>query len=162
MAPSPGPPRHQTRRGHACRERDLHADRYDGLRHGDGHISLNVNKANPTVAVSPTAAPITYGSALSASKLSGGTASTPGAFTWTTPPRAHHHGLEFRGRDLHANGFDRLQHCDEHGKCYREQGHAEVTWPTASAITYGQALSNSTLTGGIANGRHLRLDQPHR
>ena len=33
-----------------------------------------------------------------------------------------------------------------------EQGNTTVTaWPTASAITYGQTLASSTLTGGTAS-----------
>jgi hypothetical protein len=48
-----------------------------------GSVQLVVNKATPTITTWPTASAITYGAALSTSTLTGGTASTPGAFAWT-------------------------------------------------------------------------------
>ena len=47
-------------------------------------VNFTINKANP-VTTWPTAASITYGSALSASALSGGANITPGVFAWTAP-----------------------------------------------------------------------------
>lgn len=47
--------------------------------------SLTVNKATPTVSAWPTASAITSGQTLAFSKLSGGAASTPGSFVFTTP-----------------------------------------------------------------------------
>jgi hypothetical protein len=44
-----------------------------------------VLKATPTLVTAPTASAITYGQALSASTLSGGSASVPGSFAFTTP-----------------------------------------------------------------------------
>jgi len=48
-------------------------------------VSVVVNKATPTMAAAPTASPITAGQALSASTLSGGSASVPGTFAWASP-----------------------------------------------------------------------------
>lgn len=42
----------------------------------------------PTVSAWPTASSITYGQTLASSTLTGGTASTPGTFAWTTPSTA--------------------------------------------------------------------------
>jgi hypothetical protein len=50
---------------------------------GNKTANFTINKANPTVTTWPTAASITYGSALSVSALSGG--DTHGAFAWTSP-----------------------------------------------------------------------------
>jgi hypothetical protein len=47
-------------------------------------VTITVNQATPTVSVWPTASAITYGQTLSSSTLTGGTASTPGTFTFTT------------------------------------------------------------------------------
>jgi hypothetical protein len=44
-----------------------------------------VNQATPTVSVWPTAGAITSGQTLASSTLTGGTASVPGGFAWTTP-----------------------------------------------------------------------------
>jgi len=46
---------------------------------------VTVNKATPVVTVWSTASPITYGQTLASSTLTGGTASVPGTFSWTTP-----------------------------------------------------------------------------
>jgi alpha-tubulin suppressor-like RCC1 family protein len=50
-----------------------------------GARTIEVMKGTPVIAVAPTASAITEGQALSASTLSGGTASVPGTFAWTTP-----------------------------------------------------------------------------
>jgi hypothetical protein len=52
----------------------------------DGSISvLTLNKTTPTLTTAPTASSIIYGQALSNSILSGGVASVPGTFAFTTP-----------------------------------------------------------------------------
>ncbi len=48
-------------------------------------VTIAVGKGTPTISVAPTASAITAGQALSSSELSGGTASVPGTFAWTTP-----------------------------------------------------------------------------
>ena len=47
--------------------------------------TFTIAKGTPSITVVPTASAITDGQALSASVLSGGTASVAGAFAWTTP-----------------------------------------------------------------------------
>jgi hypothetical protein len=49
------------------------------------NVSVTVLKASPTLTTAPTASAIYYGQALSASALSGGVASVPGTFAFTTP-----------------------------------------------------------------------------
>ena len=46
--------------------------------------AFTIAKATPTVSVAPTASAVTVGAQLSTSNLSGGTASVPGTFAWTT------------------------------------------------------------------------------
>lgn len=60
-------------------------------------VQLTVNKATPTVSAWPTASAIAAGQALSASTLSGGTASVPGAFAWTTPTTVPATGTSSQG-----------------------------------------------------------------
>jgi hypothetical protein len=48
-------------------------------------VTVAVAKGTPSITAVPTASAITNGQALSASVLSGGTASVAGTFTWTTP-----------------------------------------------------------------------------
>jgi len=47
--------------------------------------AFTIAKATPTVSAAPTASTVTAGALLSSSSLSGGTASVPGTFAWTTP-----------------------------------------------------------------------------
>ena len=47
--------------------------------------AFTITKANPTVSLAPTASAVTVGEQLSASNLSGGTASVAGTYAWTTP-----------------------------------------------------------------------------
>jgi hypothetical protein len=51
----------------------------------DDSVQLTVNPAMPIISTVPTASAIVSGAALSASILTGGTASTPGTFAWTAP-----------------------------------------------------------------------------
>jgi len=48
-------------------------------------IVAGIAKATPTITTLPTAVPITYGAALSASTLNGGAASVAGTFAWSDP-----------------------------------------------------------------------------
>ena len=54
-------------------------------------------KTTPTVTAWPTASAITYGQALASSTLTGGTASTAGAFAWTTPSTVPQVGTDSEG-----------------------------------------------------------------
>jgi hypothetical protein len=47
--------------------------------------TLEIVKATPSITAAPTASAITVGQALSSSTLTGGSASVPGSFAWTTP-----------------------------------------------------------------------------
>jgi hypothetical protein len=51
-------------------------------------VTLMVNKATPTVTVWPTASAITYNQTLGSVILTGGTASVPGSFAFSTPTTA--------------------------------------------------------------------------
>jgi hypothetical protein len=48
-------------------------------------VSVTVAKGTPSITAAPTATAITYGQSLSASTLSGGSASVAGSFAWTSP-----------------------------------------------------------------------------
>jgi hypothetical protein len=54
--------------------------------------SVTVGKATPTITTAPTATPINYGQTLASSTLSGGVASVPGSFAFTTPSSAPNAG----------------------------------------------------------------------
>jgi hypothetical protein len=117
-----------------------------------GTVSLTVGKATPTVSAWPTAGGITYGQTLASSTLTGGTASTAGTFAWvtsTTSPAV--------GTTTYPAIFTPTDTTDYNtvtGSVSVTTGKATPTvsvWPTASGISYGQTLANSTLSGGTAS-----------
>ncbi|MFN7676616.1 beta strand repeat-containing protein, partial [Flavobacterium sp.] len=59
--------------------------------------SFTVTKATPTISVAPTASGIIYGQTLASSTLTGGTASTPGTFAFTTPSTVPNAGTANQG-----------------------------------------------------------------
>jgi hypothetical protein len=109
-----------------------------------------VSKANPTVTW-PTTGAITYGEALSAAVFSG--ASTNGNFAFTSPETIPNAGI--------AQNFEVIftpEDTANYNTLFQDvavtvnKANPTVTWPTAGAITAGQALSLSTLSGGSATG----------
>ncbi len=115
-------------------------------------IEVEVHRATPEIQNWPSATAITYGQTLADSSLEGGAASVPGAFVFVAPDTAPDAGVHVAA----------LQFQPEDSECYVEvNGEIEVTvhkadtevsaWPTATTITYGQSLGNSTLSGGEAS-----------
>jgi len=118
--------------------------------------TLTINKVNPTVTW-PTATAITYGTALSASHLTDGSASVNGApvsgtFMWTngaTVPSA--------GNPSYEVTFTPADTANYHTLTYNvaitvNKANPAVTWPTAATITYGQTLANAVFTGDSGSG----------
>jgi hypothetical protein len=117
-----------------------------------GSVSVTVNKATPTVSVWPTASAITYGQTLASSTLSGGTASVGGSFAWTTSSTAP--GAGSQSESVTFTPSDTTDYNTVVGLVTVTVNKATPTvsaWPTASAITYGQTLASSTLSGGTAS-----------
>ena len=118
--------------------------------------TLTVNKADPSISAWPAASPITLGQSLADSTLVGGTATPEGAFAWTnpseeptetgtqpysatfTPTDTVNYNTAQNNVNLTVNEFVKLDP-------------DVIAWPAASAITYGQTLAASTLSGGSAS-----------
>ena len=114
--------------------------------------TITVGKGTPSVSVWPTASGITYGQTLSASTLSGGSASVAGSFAWTTPSTAPGVGTATYG--VTFTPTDTTDFTTTTGTVSVTVSKATPSvsvWPTASGITYGQTLSSSTLSGGSAS-----------
>ena len=117
-----------------------------------GSVNVTVNKATPTVSAWPTASAITYGQTLASSTLSGGTASVGGTFAWTTPSTSP--GAGTASESVTFTPTDATDYNTVTGSANIAVNKATPTvsaWPTASAITYGQTLASSTLSGGTAS-----------
>jgi uncharacterized protein YccT (UPF0319 family) len=116
------------------------------------NVSVTVLQATPTLVTAPTASAITYGQALSASTLSGGSASVPGSFAFTTPTATPGVGTTNQSVTFSpTNNIDYSTISFNVSVTVLQATPTLVTAPTASAITYGQALSASTLSGGSAS-----------
>jgi len=117
-----------------------------------GSVGVVVSKATPSVSAWPTASAITFGQTLAASTLSGGTASAPGAFSWTTSTTAPAMGTASQSVTFTAtDATDYNTVAGSANVTVNKAAPAVSPWPTASAITYGQTLALSTLSGGTAS-----------
>jgi len=112
-----------------------------------GTAPVSVNRAVPTVSTWPTAAAITYGQTLASATLSGGAASVTGTFAYATPAIAPSAGT----------AAQQVRFTPDNANYETVTGTVDVTvnkatptfdpLPTPSALTYGQTLGESTLTG---------------
>ena len=113
--------------------------------------TYTVAKATPVVTAAPAASAITYGQALSNSVLSGGAASVPGAFAFTTPATVPDQGTADQSVTFTPTATAMYAAVVFNVSVTVDKAAPAITTPpAASAITYGQALSNSVLSGGAA------------
>ena len=118
-------------------------------------VSLTVGKAPTTISTNPTAAAITYGLTLSESALTGGAASTAGAFSWTNGSTVPE--LSDSNSTLYSVTFTPTDSVNYNNSTtliritVNKPAPVINEAPATSAITYGQQLSASILTGGSAS-----------
>jgi hypothetical protein len=113
-------------------------------------VPLTVNQATPTITW-PSASAITYGQTLASSTLTGGASTPAGTFNWTTSTIAPAAGSQ--SESVTFTPSDTTDYSTVTGTVTVTVNQATPTvsaWPTASAITYGQTLASSTLSGGIS------------
>lgn len=118
-----------------------------------GQVSVTANNSKlPTVSAWPTASAITYGQTMASSTLMGGTASVPGAFAWTAPATTPSAGTPSESVTFTPTDTTDYSAVTGHVNVIVNKATPTVSaWPGASAITYGQTLASSTLTGGTAS-----------
>ena len=115
-------------------------------------LDVTVAPATPSIITSPTATPIAAGQTLNSSTLNGGEASAEGTFTWENPNTAPETGTTTQNFVFTPN--DTTNYTSTTGTVSVTVNKATPTVtspPSASAITYGQPLSASTLDGGEAS-----------
>ena len=114
-------------------------------------VSSTVNKATPTI-TAPTASAITFGQTLADSAVSGGTASVPGTFAFTTPATAPNAGTASQGVTFTPTDAANYNTATSSVNVTVNKAEVDITEvPTASVITFGQTLADSTLSGGAAS-----------
>ena len=116
------------------------------------NVNVVVNPATPPTITWPTASDITFGAALSASTLTGGS-TEHGTFAWTNPayvPEVPGGSFQvtFTPADTTNIDWTGVTLTQDVAVVVNPATPPTITWPTASDITFGAALSASTLTGG--------------
>lgn len=116
---------------------------------------FTIAKATPTITTLPQAAIITEGQALSEAVLDGGVGSVPGTFAFTSPGFIPSAGSTTQ--EITFTPTDSVNYASVTATVtVRSQGTSAtvptiLTPPTASALTFGQRLQASTLSGGVAS-----------
>jgi hypothetical protein len=114
--------------------------------------TLTVTIGTPTISAAPSASSIIYGQTLASSTLSGGTASVPGTFAFTTPSTAPGVGTAAQGVTFTPTDPTNYTSMTTTVNVTVVKATPAITVaPTASGITYGQTLAASTLSGGTAS-----------
>ena len=126
----------------------------DAANYNTVSLSANVTvaKATPSVTTAPTASAITFGQTLASSTLSGGAASVPGTFAFTSPSTAPQVGTAAQG--VTFTPTDTANYNTASSSANVTVGRATptiTTVPVASPISFRQTLASSTLSGGVAN-----------
>jgi hypothetical protein len=114
-------------------------------------VQLTVTQATSVVTAWPTASSIVHGQSLSSSTLSAGSASPAGLFVFTAPTTTPATGSS--SQSVTFTPTDATDYSTVSGSVnvmVNKATPAIGSWPTASAISYGQSLVSSTLSGGSA------------
>jgi O-glycosyl hydrolase len=114
--------------------------------------TLDWTGETPVVSNWPTASPITYGQAVSNATLTGGSASVTGDFSYDLPgfvPNAGTYAAAVTFTPDDITNYNTVAGVVTVA-VFRATP-TVVTWPTASSIEEGQALSESILSGGSAS-----------
>ena len=115
-------------------------------------VNVSVEKADPGVSEWPVSEGITYEESLSASTLSGGTATIAGSFSYENPdlvPGAGTYSAVVLYIPTDSDNYATVSAMVDVEVAKVDP--VVTTIPAASAIVYGQALSSSTLSGAVVD-----------
>lgn len=118
-------------------------------------VTITVGKGDPICTAAPAASAITYGQTLADSTLSGGTFDVEGSFAWTTgtiEPSVSDSDTTEYSVTFTPTDTERYNTITVSVKLTVNKAASFITTaPAASAITNGQMLSDSILSGGSGN-----------
>jgi len=117
-------------------------------------LLLEVVKTTPTITVNPTAVAIVYGQTLASAGLSGGSASVGGTFAFTSPSTAPAVGTSSQSVTFTPTDTTQYNTVQLNVSVTVSKANPATVFPTAATITFGQALSAATLTGGTGAGSY--------
>jgi len=121
---------------------------------GANLLLLEVAKTTPTITANPTAAAIVYGQTLVSAELSNGSASVEGTFAFTSPSTAPAVGTSSQSVTFTPTDTTQYNTVQLNVNVTVSKANPATVFPTAATITYGQALSAATLTGGTGAGSY--------
>ncbi|MFZ9794068.1 MAG: VCBS domain-containing protein, partial [Gemmataceae bacterium] len=115
-------------------------------------IPVQVNKVTPVLVNAPVASTITFGQTLASSTLGDGIASVPGSFGFTNGSNAPNAGNASQDVTFTPTDTSNYNSFTTTINVLVAKANPSVTAvPTASSINYGQTLSSSILSGGVAS-----------
>jgi hypothetical protein len=116
-------------------------------------VQVSVAKVTPTVTTAPAAAPAPYGSSLGDVVLSGGVASVSGVFSFANPSLVPNLGTSAQSvvfTPSDSTNYNTVSGISVEVSVVKSTPVILVP-PTATAISFGQTLGQSSLVGGLAN-----------
>jgi hypothetical protein len=114
--------------------------------------TLIINKATPTIKVSPSVTNITYGQSLISSNLTGGTADVSGTFTFTTPSTIPNAGAANQTVIFTPTDIANYNTATANILVTVDKVTPTITTPpSASSIAYNTIIASSDLSGGKAS-----------
>jgi hypothetical protein len=121
----------------------------NGAGTGSATLTISVAKGTPLITAAPTASVITYGQSLFRSILSGGLGSVAGSFAFTMPSATPSAGTPSHSVTFTPTDTVNYNTVTTTVSVTINKATPSITSiPTASAITSGQNLASSTLSGG--------------
>jgi hypothetical protein len=115
-------------------------------------VSVTVNPTTPVITETPVSAAITYGQPLADATLTGGAASVPGTFAFSSPTTVPNTGTATQTVTFTPTDTVNYQTASLQVSVTVNRATSVITKaPVAAAIIYGQPLSAATLTGGTAS-----------
>ena len=115
-------------------------------------LAVTATKTSPNISLVPSASTITYGQSLSNAILSGGNASVPGNFAFADPQKVPDAGTALQVVKFTPTDTTKYRAVSVNVNVTVNKKTPIISInPMASEITYGEALSNSTLAGGNAS-----------
>ena len=118
------------------------------------NVSVITAKAHATITW-PSASDITYGDSISSSELSGGSASfngetVEGTFLWANSSLCPNAGTDSYTVIFTPESNNFSSETDQ-VNVITQKADATMIWPTASGLTFGDSLADSSLSGGSAS-----------
>ena len=126
------------------------------------NATFRIGRGTPVISNWPTAAPISYGQAVSNSVLTGGSANVEGSFTWDNPTNRPNTGTNFFRVTFTPTATNNYENLSTNLALVVQPAAAVLSWsPTPTAgLTYPAPLSSSQLNATSSVAGDFDYDPP--